>query len=56
MAFAWKDKLPFSNISYIQSECGEVMEELGYRIIRSQEDREGWRWPLDKSPREVWPF
>ena len=56
VALAWRDKLPFSNISFIQSQCEEVMGELGYRIIRSQEDKDSWSWPLEKSPRDVWPF
>ena len=24
--------------------------------LRSQDDKESLRWPLDKLPREIWPF
>ena len=56
VAFAWRDQLPYSNISFIQSQCSEAMEKLGYKLMRSQDDKESLRWPLEKSPREVWPF
>lgn len=55
-AFAWRDKMSFSNISFIQTQCGKAMEELGYKLIRSHDDKDSLRWPLEKSLRDVWPF
>ena len=56
VAFAWRQKMPMSNISVIQTLCREAMNILGYRIIQSEEElKQNLQLPLTKTAREVWP-
>ena len=56
VAFAWRQNMPMSNISVIQTLCREAMNILGYKIIKSEEElKQNLQLPLTKTAREVRP-
>lgn len=45
-AFEWKHKLTFKTVEAIQNECSEVMDDLGYKTYKSEEEQMDVNFPL----------
>lgn len=55
-AFKWRQTMDMSFMQRIQAVCAEPMNDLGYNLIHSPEERDDTEFPvIGKNPQEIWP-